>query len=231
MPLFKRYVDAIDERIDDLGMLIPKHRKRGAKNLAANNALSLSRGHVHKGLLFWRAGKSPVSDFNVACDVLDEMKTYADPDVATGLESAHIYIRGIRYLVDRDIDEEIKVGDRRDSPLPMMELYIVQCVRNEVADWLTDTITAHMRSEGGLYEASLSTYRQLMGIEETNDPVDDLVRQAEKNWTARKKSRQFSDTFSVFGDDVENDLYVDWMLAVVLKKIGWVETSIHRWIY
>ena len=229
MDQFRHYLKCEDESIEELQELIPQQIKRRERNLAADNALSLCVAHIQRGLLLWRTQNSPRPDFEAACDALDHMKAYADSDVVVGLGNTWLYVHGIRNLIDRASDYEVSADDRRDCAMPMMELYVVQSARDHVADWLETAIVEHMRNEGGLYQKSLTTYRRLFGAEDHNESIDELVRQAEKNWVARKGSKQFSDTFSVFGDGLDNEVYVDWMLAVVLKKIDWSGNSIHKW--
>ena len=78
----------------------------------------------------------------------------------------------------------------------------------------------------------LQDIAKILGLIETDQTLDEIVRSAEANWNARATSRFFEDhsgTTSGYGKT--NYLYLDFYLAAALHRAGWRGDTIHQWVW
>lgn len=72
-------------------------------------------------------------------------------------------------------------------------------------------------------------YFELLKCDPHSPEADALVAQGDAYYLQRAKDSYSAGGLMIDGGGQDNDEYVDYVLAAVLKKIGWQGESIHKW--
>ncbi len=192
-------------------------------------------------LLRWRRGESPVPDMKAALTISDEMLAaitdwQLDDDILIGKGGAWELVRYICYLLNHS------------AALPSEKLPLIRENRSQHADVALDYCILdalegrewRSRSAAPLQQLDLvkrqalaaETYRTYFALLETDGDeqrVSDLVRAAEVNYKKRARDAFFDGGTTYMGGGPDNPYVVDFVLAAILKHIGWKGDTVHNW--
>lgn len=198
---------------------------------AANNYRIIAEKQTELGLLHWRRGLDPRTDFEGAIKAYSNLSEMAETQNLLRRDFEPSLVYPMLSLMGRTVS--IEFYDPRAH-----EEFRIYCYQDCVAralhdepldDWHISLIDKHLAHNDDLLDRSFLTYFQLLGLRPTDQSPVELVRLAEANWAERRRDNFFADGPFWNGHGVMNELYVDVFLAGVLKKIGWEGESTHRW--
>jgi len=203
---------------------------RGGVIGALQNTSSIAENRIILGLLHWRHGLDPRADFQAA------QKTYQDiVDMIAehDLKPANAGTMDIFYIAMAAMGKSYTLKfidlDTPNRRWPLYRNHLIHLLHDQrMGPELEKDLPKNLK-KSGLVDQIYTTFFQLLGDLPTDLSQDELVKQAEINWTERRTNRWFSDSDSYEGSGDFNDLYVDIQLAAVLRKIGWQGESIHKW--
>lgn len=200
-------------------------------NWAGKNYRMLADAHVDRGILLWRHGLDPRSDFARAADAYDALTLLVrernlDPiNYTTSLIHAAMFLIGRQekvVFVDEDAFAEFR--------WPCYHSCLVHLLNDQpLTQSLSNLLMRHLAQNDDLPDITASTYLRLLGWLPSDLPQDRLVASAEENWNKRRSHKLFASSAPLEGYGEMNDLYLDIYLSSVLKKIGWTGQSVHSW--
>jgi hypothetical protein len=204
------------------------------------NHIELVSSHVELGLLNWRRRVSPLADFGRGYAALEHLERYlarSAPDRSamepTDLRD-HVYdFFGITFsLINKPIALGGLQGERLEFKYLLYTKYIASLLQDQpVSGEVKARALKYLRNHDGVFDESTRTYLMLLGELRSDAPVDELVTRADGLWLRRAKERYFDELSARDGYGEFNDIFVDYTLGAILKKIGWQGESVHRWIW
>jgi len=219
-----------------------KQSERAAKGLAsaklaenyqlsALNGRQLFKSKLMHGLILWRIGEDPRRVFGEAVDavvegatVLQTLDGNSDVGVDLPLERASI----LSYLIGRSF-----VLQATGSELSNPEKYLDNMLMSEIETGIRrDEFMAKIASVGEKKDFSLVAriYRSYADmLDKSEAPSEEAVTFAEKLFLNRSTDKFYSGGEQTEGGGADNKLVVDYRLGAVLKKLGYIGNSAHRW--
>lgn len=206
-----------------------------------SNLASKLRYHFDICLFRWRRRESPVADLNAVLATAEELLVGIDQ---WSIPEASVI--GYGYVWDLTRYASFLLGDpvtlspellalvRREQGQHAdmaLEYHVLDAI--EGRDWrsgvreLIDRLASKKRR--GLAAESYQTYFALLELEGTDAHAKALIQRAESNYTRRAKDAFYSGRPIYMGGGPDNPYVVDFILAAILKKIGWIGDSIHKW--
>jgi len=230
MTRYEQLTGNCEERIETLPNINQQLLAQGNIAKVAQNMRSIVEHQINLGLLHWRHGLDPRPDFQAA------QKTYQNiTDILAehDLRPANAGALEIFYIAMAAMGEtytpKFLYLDTPNRRWPLYRNHLIHLLHEErMGPELEKDLPKNLK-KSGLVDQIYTTFFQLLGDIPTDLSQDELVKQAEINWTNRRTNRWFSDSDSYEGSGDFNDLYVDIQLAAVLRKVGWQGESIHKW--
>ena len=214
---------------------------RGDYPLAYRNMCRALEKRFDIGLLRWRRGETPVADLEAVLAKSQEMRAaitdwHLDDETLNGKGYAWNLVRITSYLLNQPValPEERLVGIRED-----LSQYADVALDYRILDVLEGRERADDLS--ALFERLASKKRQMLAVDTYrtyfdlldagSDPerTEALVRMAEANYKKRGRDAFYGGGPTYMGGGPDNPYVVDFMLAAILKKIGWAGNTIHQW--
>lgn len=199
------------------------------------------KDHFEIALLRWRRGESPVADMMAALDWAN--KTVAaiaewQPDIDVFLHNPDWTVFHYpAYLLNRsiglpdDIWQTMRRRQTADAADLGLDFLLLDALNDRpYRDYLPQQF-ARLASKKR-QALSVQTYQIYFALIDAGGDIaaiEPLVRQAETNYIARARDPFFFGGVSYEGGGPNNPYVVDFMLAAILKKIGWEGESLHRW--
>ena len=225
----------------DIARIKPRVIARGDFQLAYQNLAKSLQGHFDTALLRWRRGESPVSDMEQAQAKAHELNT-----AITAWQLSDQTLNGYGYVWSLVRYIAFLLG--RKAELPGDQLPRIQKNQSQYADialdyHVLDALEGREWREGlsepfarlaskkrqALAVATCQTYFALLEPGHDKERIDALVREAEANYNRRAKDGFFGGGPTYMGGGPDNPYVVDFVLAAILKKIGWDGESVHKW--
>jgi len=77
------------------------------------------------------------------------------------------------------------------------------------------------------------TFEEYFKLFETKDvdEIKEIVERCEMNYKRRRKDRVFDDSFTFDGGDITNEVFVDYWLGAILKKLDLGVDTQHKWLW
>lgn len=230
---YDRSLLALTDEILQAPAIVAELLAAGNYHWAASNYRILADAHVDRGILLWRHGLDPRSDFASATDAYDALTSLVrernlDPvNYATSLVYAAMFMMGRVekvVFVDEDAFSEFR--------WPCYHGCLAHLLNDQpLTQRLSNSLRRHLAQHDDLPDLSVSTYLRLLGWLPTDLPPDKLVALAEENWKKRRSDKSFASSGAIEGYGGGQDLYLDIYLSCVLKKIGWSGQSPHSWLW
>ncbi|KDA02924.1 hypothetical protein [Hyphomonas oceanitis] len=214
---------------------------RGDYSLAYGNIAEALQKHFDIGLLQWRRGESPVADMERVLEKSEEMLAAIadwnlDDETLNGYGYTWSIVRYIAFLLDRQVG-------LLDDRLVHIREHISQYADVEIDYHILDAIEGRKCRYGlsDAFERLATKKRQMLAVETYRTYCDlldadgdamrteDLVRIAEANYARRARDAFFDGGPTYMGGGPDNPYVVDFILAAVLKKIGWAGDTVHKW--
>jgi hypothetical protein len=195
------------------------------------------------GLLRWRRGEAPVADMKSALAISSEMlvaitEWQLDDETVCGKSDAWNLVRYISFLLDQPValpnEWLARIREERSQYADMaLDYHILDAL--EGREW-RDGLTEHLERLASKKRQMLAveTYRTYFELLETNGSekqMEGLVRAAEANYKKRAWDGFYSGGPTYMGGGPDNPYVVDFVLAAILKRIGWSGESIHKWTW
>lgn len=216
---------------------------RGEYGLAYRNLARSLEKRFDTALLRWRRGDSPVADMKAVLATSGEMlaaisEWKLDHDTICGKGDAWSLARYASYLLDQEVrlPDENLIGirqERSQHPDVALDYHILDALagrewRQGVAELLEDLAAKKRRM------LAVQTYRAYLSLLEatgSGEQKEPLVRVAEENYNKRARDSFYSGGPTYMGGGPDNAYVVDFVLAAILKYIGWSGNSIHKWTW
>ncbi|KCZ53781.1 hypothetical protein HY29_16040 [Hyphomonas beringensis] len=214
---------------------------RGDYPLAYRNIARSLEKHFDTALLRWRRGETPVPDMEQVLETSGKMLAAItnwslNDETLNGVGYTWIIVHYAAFLLDRKVDlanERLVRIREHVSQYADVELdyHILDAIEGrEWRDGLTEPFERLASKKRQML--AVETYRTYFNLLDTGgDAVrtEELVRIAETNYTKRARDAFFSGGPTYMGGGPDNPYVVDFMLAAILKKIGWTGETIHKW--
>lgn len=211
--------------------------------LAYRNICEALERNFDTALLRWRRSEPPVMDMERASEISGEMLSaitewQLDDDTLNGYGYIWNVVRYISFLLDRSVDlPNERLLHIRESQNQYADVALDYCIldildgRNPDGDvpQFLDRLASKKRQQ--LAVDTYQTYFALLETDRGSSQADALVLQAEANYARRAKDPFYSGGMTFLGGGPDNPYVVDYVLAAILKKIGWQGESIHKWVW
>jgi hypothetical protein len=209
--------------------------------LAYSNLCNAIEKHFEKALLHWRCGENPVRDMQAALLTSHKMISsiadwQIDDETLNGCGGAWSLVSYISYFLDQPVEFPV---DRALSVRVFRSKYADVALDYHVLDalggkeWRTgiperlERLAAKKRQM-----LAVETYRTYLDLLETDgrgERAEALVRTAEDNYEKRVRDSFYSGGQTYMGGGQSNRYVIDFQLASILKHIGYVGQTVHRW--
>lgn len=198
---------------------------------AAHNCRLAAEAYFDLGLLHWRRGEDPRQDFRGAImhhDNLTELvrKHRLSPgDFDMSPIYAAMFLMGTKAPL-------VFFNEASYETLrwPSYEAHIVHALFDkEPGAGMAKLVESHAARNDELPERLLDVYLQLLGLRPSRMGLEERVLRAKTSWAERKREELVERGPAWNGHGVMNDLYVDFYLAAILKKIGVKAQTVHTW--
>ena len=214
---------------------------RGDYPLAYRNLARSLEKRFDTALLRWRRGESPIPDMKAALATSGEMLAAItdwklDDATLIGKGNAWQLVRYISFLLDQPVALPLELLTRiceDQSHYADLELnqHILDALegrkRREGLSEPFERLAAKKRQM--LAVATYRTYFDLLDTDEGAERVQALVRAAEGHYEERSKDGFYGGGPTFVGGGADNPYVVDFVLAAILKRIGWIGDTIHLW--
>jgi hypothetical protein len=219
------------ERVAGSRKVIPELLGAGNLVWAGKNYAMIADAQVDLGLLHWRRGLDPRSDFAAAIDAHESLLRLVREHRLDKHNHEFPIVYAMLSLMGRKSRIEFEDESYHDEHWwPCYQCCLVHALHDQpLNERHTRLLDRYLSENDELADRSFQTYFQLLGTRPTDLSRAELVNLAEANWLCRKNDQSFSDGAAFDGYGVMNDIYVDIYLAAVLQKIGWQGASVHRW--
>lgn len=228
---YTRNVEASQAFVDRTSAVVTDLLNHSNYVWAAQNCKQAADAYIDLGLLHWRRGIDPRSDFEGAfraCSGLDEI-VWKHRLSKSVFDLSPVY--AALFLMGRPA--EITYVDEaacREFRWACYQYRLVHALHNEEpSEELVALTEKHFAGNHELPDRLFEIYFQLLGLMPTKMDRDELVRRAKTTWAERKRETLMPGDRPLDGHGVMNEIYVDIYLAAVLKKIGSVDHTVHAW--
>lgn len=211
---------------------IPKNIEKGDSSLATTNYGRLAGSYANLGLLHWRHGLDPRQDFENGVAAYEQMSALAREHQLPKNVAEIPAVYAMLSLMGRESAIEFEdEAYHEEHRWPCYQCCLVHALHDQpLNEHHARLLDQYLAENDEPADHSVLTYLQLLGLRQSDQSPDELVKAAEANWAKRKSDKFFADGGpAFFGYGVMNDIYVDIYLAAVLNKIGWKGESMHRW--
>lgn len=216
---------------------------RGDYPLAYRNLARSLEKRFETALLRWRHGETPVADMNAALSTSGEMlaaitEWQLDDETLGGKGDAWSLVRYISHLLDQPValpDERLaRVREERSQFADIaLDYRILDAI--EGREWREGLAEALERLAAKKRQMlAVETYRTYFGLLEVDgseERAGALVRTAEANYKKRARDGFYSGGPTYMGGGPDNPYVVDFVLAAILKHIGWAGDTVHKWAW
>lgn len=216
---------------------------RGDYPLAYRNLCRSLERHFDTALLRWRRGETPITDMEAALTTSGEMLAaitgwQLDDETLNGYGDVWNLVRYISFLLDQPValPEERLVRIREDRIQyadVALDYRILDALEGrEWHDGLAEALERlASKKRQMLAMDTYRTYFDLLEADRDEKQTETLVRAAEANYKKRARDGFYSGGPTYMGGGPDNPYVVDFMLAAILKRIGWMGDTVHRWVY
>ncbi len=198
---------------------------------AAHNCRLAAEAYFDLGLLHWRGGGDPRNDFRGAIMHYDNLTglvrkhRLAAGDFDMSPVYAAMFLMGAKAPLV--FFNEVSYETQR---WPCYESRIVHALFDkEPGAGMAKLVESHAARNDELPERLLDAYLQLLGMRDSKADLTERVLRAKSAWAERKREELVERGPNWNGHGVMNDLYVDFYLAAILKKIGVKAQTVHTW--
>jgi hypothetical protein len=198
---------------------------------AAHNCRLAAEAYFDLGLLHWRRGEDPRHDFRGAImhhgNLTELVKKHrlSAGDFDMSPVYAAMFLMGAKAPLV--FFNEASYETQR---WPCYEARIVHALFDEEPGaGMAKLVESHAARNDELPERLLDVYLQLLGLRESKADLAERVLRAKSAWAERKREELVERGPAWNGHGVMNDLYIDFYLAAILKKIGVKAQTIHTW--
>lgn len=214
---------------------------RGDYALAYRNIARSLEKYFDTALLRWRRGESPVADMERALETSGKMLVAItdwnlDDETLNGYGYTWSIVRYIAFLLDRQVDlpndRLVRIREHISQYADVeLDYHILDAIEGrEWRDGLTEAFERlASKKRQTLAVDTYRTYFDLMDADGDAVRTEELVRIAEAHYTKRARDAFFGGGPTYMGGGPDNPYVVDFILAAILKKIGWTGDTIHKW--
>lgn len=199
---------------------------KGNSQLLALNVRQYFKNQLASSLVLWRAERDPTCELKSAVEVIFSGGTGLNASGCDVPIEKAVLIAKLIGSNDRLLSRN--AIDLSDEAMLDMELALTE--RGvPTSDLVNQTLTklgSQKRTQ--LVSESYRTYFDIVS-EKTKDRLPDLIKKAENLYEKRVGDEYFSGGERSEGGGEDNELMVDYRLAVALLKAGYATTSIHSW--
>jgi hypothetical protein len=233
--LAERSISTRRSKIDIIREVLPTRLAVGTANNILMNYRGLGEAHINIGLVQWRRGEDPRSEFTAGLDAIEKgiaeaVARHAGPE---DIDQLNLHIaQPIAYLMDRTLTVLNGSAEQlEDFPTIAAGFLLADALFDRpYKDRLPSVIKALASKKRQML--ALLTFQTYFGLlDAAGDParIAELAAEGDANYLRRKKNVFYSQgaVLSAGGDD--NDILLDWQLAAVLKKVGFQGESPNRW--
>lgn len=189
----------------------------------------IAQRSLERAMLDWRDGKDPRPWFDGAKAAFDAALQIR-PDILEGNWHDRWHPGTLPVLASlRDWSLPVKNDPPADHLAEFTVLWMEQWINAGLADPSCWPLKAKApATKNQLINKTLDDYWALL-----TDQIDpeDGIRRCIKNYERRATHPTFKAVSSYLGGGNCNELYVDYMLAAILKKRGLVSGTVHDWIW
>lgn len=198
----------------------------GNTQLLALNIRQHFKNQLASSLVLWRAGRDPTCEITSAVEII---LSRGPGLIASGcdvpIEKAALVAKLIGSKDKQPIRNANELSD--EAMLDMELAHIERGV--PISDLVKQTLTKlGSKKRTQLVSESYSTYFDIVS-EQTKDSLPKLLKKSENLYEKRVGDAYFSGGERSEGGGEDNELMVDYRLAVALLKAGYAATSIHSW--
>lgn len=248
MDQVEKMLKLADESLASLEGYYTRQIRDGEFVLAYKNLFWAAREHFECGLFRWRRGDSPVPDFEAVLEFGERLRAgEADWDLPErtiiGQSTKWFFVWHVGNLLDRPdfvtakqiatyrkLKENVHPQERAADVL--LGFKIIEALAGRPwRDGFEDLITELGSKKRQLLAAhTYRTYFDLLNAKEQGEEViAPLIEEAESNYAKRKRDAFYGGGFAFMGGTDDNPYVVDFVLAAIMKHLGWTGESIHRW--
>ena len=197
------------------------------------NYRELALRHIEVGLLAWRRNGRPTSHFHQAYAAFQQLEAFLDRSrTAKEAEQLRDHEHDLFGIVFSLIDRPVKLGsldgERLNHKFLLYRKYLASLLQGVTVDAaLKERAVTHLTG-GELIDDCVRTYLMLLGEIDHDLSTEHLVRRAETLWLKRRNDRYFDQFRAEDGYGEFNEIFVDYTLGAILKKIEWRGASAHR---
>ncbi len=197
------------------------------------NYRELALRHIEVGLLAWRRNGKPTSHFHQAYAAFEQLEAFLDrsrtaKDAEQLRDHEHDLFGIVFSLIDRPVKLGLLDGERFDYKFLLYRKYLASLLQGVAVDATVKERAVKQLTGGELIDDCVRTYLMLLGEIDHDLSTEDLVRRAETLWSKRKNDRYFDQFRPEDGYGEFNDIFVDYTLGAILKKIEWRGGSAHQ---
>lgn len=198
--------------------------------LAALNYRQLFKGHLMCGLISWRLQKDPTEFLCNAVSVVAEGIATLRELSPTSIVEENLPIGKallLAYLTGRSFGAVATVSG--EGP-PDSQLDLLLTTSSPTNTKQTELIGDLRKAKRTLLAAeTYQNYFNILAAEGDSEKLEELTKQGELLFTKRARDSFFSGGDQTEGGGPDNNLVVDFRLAVALKRVGKHSSSLHAW--
>ena len=216
---------------------------RGDYPLAYRNLCEALEKRFDTALLRWRRGESPIADMKAALATSGEMLAaitdwQLDDETLNGYGDVWNLVRYISYLLDQPVElpeERLpRIREHRSQYADVaLDYHILDAL--EGREWRVGLAEPFERlaakNRQMLAVETYRTYFCLLEADGDGEKTRDLVRAAEANYKKRARDGFYGGGPTYMGGGPDNPYVVDFVLAAILKRIGWSGDTVHKWTW
>lgn len=232
-----------DIALADIAQINVEVIARGDYPLAYRNLARSLEKRFDTALLRWRRGESPVADMKAALAISGEMLAaianwQLDDETLIGKGGAWSLVGYMVYLLDQQVelpgDRLIRIREVRSQHADVaLDYHILDAIAGrEWRDGLAETLVRlAAKKRQMLAVETYRTYFSLLEAEGREEKVEGLVKAAEVNYQKRTRDGFYGGGPTYMGGGPDNPYVVDFVLAAILKRIGWTGETVHKWTW
>ena len=216
---------------------------RGDYPLAYRNLCETLEKRFDTALLRWRRREAPIDDMKVALRTAGQMREaiaewHLDGETLNGYGDVWNLARYISYLLDQPVKlpegELLRIREDRSQYADVaLDYQILDALDGQ--EWRVglDEVLERLatRKRQSLAVETYRTYFDLLEADGNGARTEVLVKAAEVNYKKRAGDGFYGGGPTYMGGGPDNPYVVDFVLAAILKRIGWTGETIHKWTW
>jgi len=234
-------INAFSSSIEPRQNRIVRFHAEGNVDLLLTNHIGQLHDLAWLSLALWRQRQDPRETIRSLVEQYAQFQSHVslyDPNDQLGLRNNYNYIFSQTDLIDAlgwlaGITSKVT-----DVPRPEANFFyscsnylLRQAIGIDGAIEDRERFLAQLEVGSSLPKRILVDRAKILGVIETDEPLELLVERSDASWEERRASAFFKKYGIRSGYSASNYRDVDYYLAVALKKVGYEGDTIHKWIW